>query len=190
MFCGPQMNKSSLPLRRDQQPPSEGATVKLLSLFENTLDVDLKAKRGLKTYQYTKSDAQKPQRKDDQEKTRKYRSKATYVLEISTRASILLMLQLPMIRDESAMYSWVEGMCRPCSRSSKRTKIGDDEVGVPETPKASTSPSHATVTHGPGGSQRCTAGEKRMCCLLVTRRSSRRWWDGSASGDRVRVAST
>ena len=59
--------------------------------------------RSLKTYQHAKTDAQKPIR-DDREKTRKYRS-----LEISTQASILLMLQLPMIRDESAMYSWVEG---------------------------------------------------------------------------------
>ena len=58
--------------------------------------------RSLKTYQHTKTNTQQPIR-DDQEKTRKYRS-----LEISTQASILLMLQLPMIRDESAMYSWVE----------------------------------------------------------------------------------
>ena len=108
MFYGPQMNKSSLPLRRDQQPPSEGATVQLLSLFKEYIRCRSQSKERFEDLPVYKDRCSKTATKDDQQKTRKYRSKATYVLKISTRASILLMLQLPMIREESAMYSWAE----------------------------------------------------------------------------------
>ena len=107
---GPRMDGSSSSLRSAPGVATRRCvkpTAQLPSLYRNISDVGLKREKfkDLPAYkdQCTKTIRERP-RKDQ-----KVPERSDVVLEISTQASILLMLQLPMIHDESAMYSWVEG---------------------------------------------------------------------------------